>query len=114
MTVGIKYVGREALGSCPAAVSMEEDGSAVFLINEPVFRIFTHGQQQFILAHELGHRLLKTSREELADAFALGLTAGRQRRSLKEAIYALAKLETVPISRLQALYRLCLQADRKH
>jgi len=66
------------------------------------------------LAHELGHRILHTSDELLADAFALGLTAGRQRGSLKSALRAIGGLDAVPYPRLLALYSQCRKIDNQN
>lgn len=109
----VRMVGRGELDECPAAVAVDGDGSATFLVNGPVFRRLRPQEQRFILAHELGHWLLETGREDVADAFALGLTAGRQHRSLKSALTALASMEAVPYSRIEALYTLCLAIDKQ-
>lgn len=114
MKASVRIVGRAELGVCPAAVVIDEDGSTVFVTNRDTFPKFTRQQQMFILAHELGHRLTGSADEQVADAFALGLTAGRQRRSLKSAISAVASMRAVPASRVEALYKLCLRIDRKH
>lgn len=107
-------VGSGMLGGCPAAVRVDTaSGDTLFLVNRDVMPRLAYGEQLFILAHELGHRLLMTSSETEADAFALGLTAGRQRRSLKSAVRAVASMEAVPVARLRALYNLCLQTDRQ-
>lgn len=112
MKIGVKTVGPSQLGECPAAVTIGSDGSTLFLLNTPVLSRFPVAQQRFILAHELGHRLLPTPDEQLADAFALGLTAGRQPQSLKNAFRSIASFRDVPLPRLQALYQLCLRADK--
>lgn len=112
--VRIQRVGRNALGQCPAAVVVGADGDTVFVVNADVFPTMGEGEQYFILAHELGHRLLGTSSEEVADAFALGLTAGRRRRSLKSAVRAVASMHAVPAARVEALYGLCRRIDQNH
>ena len=114
MQAGVQMVGSGMLGGCPAAVRVDTaSGDTLFLVNRDVMPRLAYGEQLFILAHELGHRLLMTSSETEADAFALGLTAGRQRRSLKSAVRAVASMEAVPVARLRALYNLCLQTDRQ-
>lgn len=114
MEAGVARVGRQELGSCPAAVIVGADGDTLFAINRDVFPTLPRGEQYFILAHELGHRLLGTADEQVADAFALGLTAGRRRRSLKSAVSAVAKMRAVPAARVEALYSLALRLDRQH
>ena len=114
MELHTRTVGSETLGDCPAAVVAERDGGhAVILVNSDAFGRLRRPEQRFILAHELGHLLLDTDSEELADAFALGLTAGRQHRSLKSALSAVASMRVVPHSRLEHLYSLCLAVDRQ-
>lgn len=112
--VRVEKVGAASLGQCPAAVVVGADGDTVFVVNADVFPTLGEGEQYFILAHELGHRLLGTSSEEEADAFALGLTAGRRRRSLKDAVRAVAAMRAVPAARVEALYCLCRRIDKNH
>lgn len=101
------------MGLCPAAVQIDGGGDATILVNNLTFDLSPDYAQRFYMAHELGHWLLGTSSEEEADAFALGLLAGTERRSLKKCLDALNRLHTVPYSRLEALYRRCLQTDHK-
>lgn len=110
----IRTVGRRELGDCPAAVVEDpHTRRAAILANHDALRQLPTQQQRFILAHELGHLILDTDNEQLADAFALGLTAGRQNRSLKHALRAVASMHVVPYHRLNALYDLCLLVDRR-
>lgn len=102
------------MGDCPAAVAVDESGNTVFVTNREAFPRLSRQEQYFILAHELGHRLLGTGDELVADAFALGLTAGRQHKSLRSALSAVAKMDAVPVSRVRQLYRLCMEQDIKH
>ena len=62
MEAGVARVGRQELGSCPAAVIVGADGDTLFTINRDVFPTLPRGEQYFILAHELGHRLLGSGR----------------------------------------------------
>ena len=112
MNLTIHIVGRRELDSCPAAVVYTPGGDTAFLVNRDVLSGMPPAQQRFILAHELGHRCLGTDSEELADAFALGLVAGRQPRSLLSSLRAVASMKAVPLARLEQLYRLCLLVDR--
>ena len=111
----IKSVGTGFMGLCPAAVQIDGAGSPTFLVNSLTFDTAPDYAQRFYLAHELGHYLLATSSEEAADAFALGVLAGTERRSLKKCLDALNRLHTIPYHRLDALYRRCLAIDKiKH
>lgn len=105
----ITYVTAKELGSCPAAVLMD-DGTIE--INRDVWNLYTPFEQQFILAHEAGHYLLQTSSEEAADLYALQQMHRTQRRSLKQSIGTLVKMgNTIPASRVEALYREALKMD---
>lgn len=109
-----RTVGNEQLGpNCPAAIEIHPDGHATLLIHRQLFHRLPPQQQRFIIAHELGHLLLDTNNETLADAFALGLTAGRQHQSLKHSLRALASIPTIPLHRLQHLYSLCRTIDQQ-
>lgn len=108
----VRTLGTDTLGSCPAAIVTDQDsGTSTLLLNRSTFHPLPPQQQRFIIAHELGHLLLDTDNELLADAFALGLTAGRQHQSLKNALRALASMPTIPLHRLQHLYALCQNLD---
>ena len=109
----IKSVGTDFMGLCPAAVQIDGSGNPTLLVNSLTFDTAPHFAQRFYLAHELGHWLLSTSSEEAADAFALGLLAGTERRSLKQCLDALNRLHTIPYNRLEALYRRCISVDKK-
>ena len=105
----ITYVTAKELGSCPAAVLMD-DGTIE--VNRDVWNLYTPFEQQFILAHEAGHYLLQTSSEEAADLYALQQMHRTQRRSLKKSIGTLVKMgNTIPASRVEALYREALKMD---
>lgn len=115
MQADVHIVGQGQLGRCPAATVVDADsGDTLFLVNRDVMPRMPYGEQLFVLAHELGHRITMSRRETVADAFALGLTAGRRPRSLKSAVGAVASMQAVPASRVAALYSLCLQVDRQH
>ena len=107
----VKSVGTDFMGLCPAAVQIDGQGRPTFLVNRLTFDAAPDYAQRFYLAHELGHYLLSTSSEEAADAFALGLLAGTERRSLKHCLDALNRLHTIPYARLEALYRRCLKIE---
>ena len=100
------------MGLCPAAVQIDGEGRPTFLVNSLSFDHAPEFAQRFYLAHELGHWMMGTSSEEAADAFALGLLAGSERRSLKGCLEALNRLHTIPYKRLEALYVRCLATDR--
>lgn len=110
----IAAVGPERMGTCPAAVQIEANGDATLVVNSLTFGTSPEWAQRFYVAHELGHWLLDTGSEHLADAFALGLLAGTGRRSLMRSLEALNRLHTIPYSRLEALYTVARQLDRKH
>lgn len=109
----ITVVGRAELGECPAASELYEDGGVRILLNRDVYPKLHPVQQRFILGHELGHLVLETDDEHLADAFALGLITGRFRRSLRHAVAAVASMEVVPAMRLQQLLQLCEEVQRR-
>lgn len=111
-TVGVRAVDGAEIHGSVAAVGVGDD-SITFYANRTLFPTLSRSRQLFILAHEIGHVVLGTSDEELCDAFALGLTAGRQHRSLKEAVLAIASLPRVPAKRADALFRLAARMDRK-
>ena len=102
------------MGLCPAAVQIDGHGNPLFLVNRLTFPVADEFAQRFYLAHELGHWLLATDSEEAADAFALGVLAGTERRSLKKSLAALDRMHTIPYSRLEALYRRCILTDNQH
>lgn len=102
------------MGLCPAAVQIDAAGRPTILVNSLTFGAAPEYAQRFYLAHELGHWLLGTSSEEAADAFALGLLAGTEHRSLKKCLESLNRLHTIPYPRLEALYQRCTDIDRKN
>ena len=102
------------MGLCPAAVQIDGHGNPLFLVNRLTFPVADEFAQRFYLAHELGHWLLATDSEQAADAFALGVLAGTERRSLKKSLAALDRMHTIPYSRLEALYRRCITIDNQH
>ena len=108
----VKVVGTAELGQCPCAVTLYDDGQTEYIVNRDVLFKLRHEEQLFLLAHEVGHVATGSSDERVADAFALGLTAGRQQCSLKNALSAVASMEVIPYERLAALYRQCLYTDR--
>lgn len=107
----VKVLGHGELGDCLAAVGVE-GRNVVFYTNRDYFPRLARAGQSFILAHELGHLFLASDDEQLCDAFALGLTAGRQPRSLKSAIAAVAAMHNVPAVRVAALLDLCRRVDK--
>ena len=108
----IQSVGYNFMGFCPAAVHIDTEGNPTFLVNRDVFPTAPEFAQRFYLAHEVGHWIMNTSNEEVADAFALGILAGTERRSLKKSLEALNRMHTIPYQRLDALYRRCLATDK--
>ncbi|MBO7201858.1 MAG: hypothetical protein J6V54_10765 [Bacteroidales bacterium] len=105
----ITYVDSKELGSCPAAVLMD-DGT--IQINADVWHRYTPYQQQFILAHEQGHYELQTQSEELADLYALRTLHGTSPQSLKQSIDTLVKMgNVIPTERVMALYIQALKID---
>ena len=102
------------MGLCPAAVQIDAAGRPTILVNSLTFGVAPEYAQRFYLAHELGHWLLGTSSEEAADAFALGLLAGTEHRSLKKCLESLNRLHTIPYPRLEALYQRCTDIERKN
>lgn len=109
MTIGCEIVGREALQSCPAAVRLFGD-RATLLLNATVLRRYTPYERRFVVAHEMGHLLMKTADERVADAFALGLLAGTERDSLRASLRTLEKVD-IPPARLQRLLHLAIGID---
>lgn len=109
--VGVKAVDGASLRGSVAAVGVGEDG-VTFYTDREAFARLPRPWQFFILGHELGHVVLGSADEELCDAFALGLTAGRQHRSLKSAVQAVASLERVPAKRVEALLALAKRIDK--
>lgn len=105
-------VDSSVLGQCPAAVVVQKGRSAVVLVNGTAFARLTPFEKRFILAHEMGHYLLSTSNELLADAFALGMTAGTEHASLKKSLRTLLRLD-IPAYRFDSLCRLTMWRDRK-
>lgn len=110
----IREVGFEELQLCPAAVEVDSTGEPTILVNRITFPTAEPFAQKFFLAHELGHYLLSTSDEEVADAFALHLLAGTEHKSLKRSIAALYSIHNIPYSRMLTLYNLALTIDKQH
>lgn len=105
----ITYVDSRTLGSCPAAVVMD-DGT--IQVNADVWNQYTPFQKRFIIAHEQGHYELQTASEELADRYALRLLYGSEPKSLKQSIGTLVKMgSAIPSTRMEALYREALTID---
>lgn len=105
----ITYVDGKELGTCPAAVVMD-DGT--IQVNADVWDRYTPYQQRFILAHEQGHYELQTSSEEQADLYALRHLHGSEPRSLRQSIETLVKMgNAIPTQRVEALYRQALAID---
>lgn len=112
-SIGFRFV--DGLGQCPAASSLDiETGAALIFLNASVFPRLPEAQQRFVAAHEIGHMVLCTHNEAVADAFALGMTAGRSKRSLKEAVRVVGSMAAVPANRLQSLLNLCYYVDPKN
>lgn len=109
----IKIVGLDRMGLCPAAVEWG-NGEANLLVNALTFPAASDFSRKFYIAHELGHYLLKTDSEEEADAFAIQLLAGTERKSLKKSLMALYELGTIPYSRMERLYELAKHIDKNH
>lgn len=112
--MNIRGVGYDELQLCPAAVEVDENGKATILVNTITFPPADSFAQKFYLAHELGHYLLNTNQEEIADTFAIGLLAGTEHKSLKKSLDALYRLHTIPYSRLLTLYNTALKIDKQH
>lgn len=96
---------------CPAAVEINASNVPTILINKDVFPKATDFAQRFYLAHELGHYIMQTGDEEVADAFALGALSGTEGKSLKKSLAAINAMETIPYERLMALYRMAEHID---
>lgn len=109
-----RTTGQGELGACPAAVEVDEAGKPTIIINRDRFGLASDFEQRFYLAHELGHYIMQTGIEEVADAFALGALAGTERKSLKQSLAALYAMPTIPYGRLEAMARRCEQIDRNH
>lgn len=110
----VRTVGYKELQDCPAAVMIDQGGRPTLLVNSQTFPLLSDFEQRFALAHELGHFLMGSGNEEVADAFALGALAGTEPRSLKKSLAALYHLPTIPYQRMQALYRRCLLIDKQN
>lgn len=108
----VMTVGRSELGDCLAASTLAEDGEVRLVLNGDYFPALTKAEKRFVVAHELGHVLLCTDSEYEADAFALGLTAGRAPQSLKRAVSAIARMQAVPAARVRRLLHLCQAVDK--
>lgn len=109
----VRMVGREVLDSCPAAMMIDGQNRPTLIINSDTFPLMSDYEQRFALAHELGHYIMNTGVEEVADAFALGALAGTEPRSLKQSVAALYHLRTIPTARLQALYERAQKIDQQ-
>ena len=109
MKIGCEIVGWEVLQECPAAVRVSSDGATLLLNARKLLR-YTPFERRFVVAHELGHLLMNTANESIADAFALGLLAGTVRNSLRGCVSALGKVD-VPPSRLKRLLRMAVMMD---
>lgn len=110
----VRTVGYKELQNCPAAVMIDQGGRPTLLVNSQTFPLLSDFEQRFALAHELGHFLMGSGDEEVADAFALGALAGTEPRSLKKSLAALYHLQTIPYQRMEALYKRCLQIDKQN
>ncbi len=110
----VRTVGYPELQNCPAAVMIDQGGRPTLLVNSQTFPLLSDFEQRFALAHELGHFLMGSGDEEVADAFALGALAGTEPRSLKKSLAALYHLQTIPYQRMEALYKRCLQIDKQN
>ena len=108
----IKYVSNRELGRCPAAVVID-GGDPTFLINMDEWEKMPDFSRRFCLAHEIGHWVTGSGSEEAADAFALGLLSGTERKSLKKSLRFLYDMKQIPYERLEALYERCKQIDLK-
>lgn len=105
----ITYVTAEQLGTCPAAVMMD-DGT--IQVNRDVWYRYSPFEQRFIIEHERGHYMLQTSSEEQADRYALRQVYGTAPQSLKQSIGTLVKMgNAIPSGRVQALYAEALKID---
>lgn len=109
-----RTTGQGELGSCPAAVEIDEAGKPTIIINRDRFGLASDFEQRFYIAHELGHYIMQSGNEEVADAFALGALAGTEKKSLKQSLAALYAMPTIPYERLEAMERRCEQIDRNH
>lgn len=102
----------DTLGSCPAAVEVDqESGNFRFLVNPSAMMALPPEGRSFVVAHELGHLLLGTPSECLADAFALGMTQGTVKRSLKAAVETLDRIPGVTHRRVADMLKLAVITD---
>lgn len=109
--IHLRYALPGEIGRSPAAITYGPSSSPVIIIHRQAFAALTPFARRFVILHELGHYLLNTSSEQLADAFALGLLAGSQPYSLRLSLHTLQQLDITP-SRMAALAALCLHIDR--
>ena len=100
------------LGSGPAAVEVDQESGAFrFLVNPPAMMALPPEGRAFVVAHELGHLLLGTPSERLADSFALGMTQGTRKGSLKAAVETLDRIPGVTRRRVADILRLAVITD---
>jgi len=99
----------------PAAVDRE---SGTLFINPKLWFKLTRFQQRFIRFHELGHYVLDTDSEELADAYAFDHLVGSEHRSMKQMIETLETIldpnRTGHRIRIDALIKRAIEWDKAH
>ena len=99
----------------PAAVDKE---SGTLFLNPKLWFKLTRFQQRFVKLHEIGHYVLDTDSEEMADAYAFDHLVGTEPRSMKQCIETLETIldpnRTGHKIRINMLYQRALEWDAAH
>lgn len=99
----------------PAAIDRD---SATLFINPKLWFKLTPFQRKFVRLHEIGHLVLDTDIEELADAYAFNRLVNTEYRSMKQMIETLETIldpnRTGHSMRIQALYKKAIAWDKAH
>lgn len=99
----------------PAAIDRE---TATLYINPKLWFQLTPFQRAFVRLHEIGHLVLDTNNEEMADAYAFDRLVGSEHRSMKQMIETLETIldpnKTGHRIRIEALYKKALAWDKAH
>lgn len=85
--------------SNPARVSLQ---TGVIEVNEMAFQMLTPEQQDFVIAHELGHYKLQTFDEQKADNYAFEQTALKKPNSLWNGFKTVQLISRSDASRVNA------------
>lgn len=99
----------------PAAIDRD---SATLFINPKLWFKLTSFQRKFVRLHEIGHLVLDTDIEELADAYAFDHLVNTEYRSMKQMIETLETIldpnRTGHSMRIRALYKKAIAWDKAH